>query len=341
MRTAKFAIPYLGQFLTYLTQIDEGSKSKTPEGLINMKKRRLIHKIISQVLNFQKMSCSLVPIPIIQDYLEKIETFDRNILDAISQNLEPKPNPNKAPPPMPEEFKEFNERKSQIIKNRPAKVKKNDTKPNPSMTPPVVLAQQKDRITQIYETSKSQTSAAFNELRDHPSSINIDKAREVTHNHLKMLHTNGITALDKISLSLIETVSKPKEPEQQTTKDDPKLSSSRHLSTFIEWMWQNDQGGFTPFDSRTALTLELAFLENKVGKCPIYDGRYMVDFKKMEQINTATNFSRFIQRRMNWIKEQDHRHQVNQYQAKIKELEEKLASLTSNNSQKTKKKSPI
>jgi len=131
------------------------------------------------------------------------------------------------------------------------------------------------------------------------------------------LHSTAIGAISALQKET-DTVSFSGSREEGvgvTMWDDPsKIPSGAFLPTLVEWVWNNDRGGFTAFDTQTALMIEIAYNKDKFGTCHLTHGfygespgGYLIDFQKMLQFKVQTGFYRIVQRRMNWVKESEHR----------------------------------
>jgi len=150
---------------------------------------------------------------------------------------------------------------------------------------------------------------------------------------LKALHTTAIGTLAAMQREL-EYISVER-VEGVTVWDDPtKIPSGAYLPTLVEWVWNNDKGGFTAFDTHTALIIEIAYNKDKSGKCHLTHGfygdspgGYLIDFQKMLQFKVQTGFYRTVQRRMNWVKETEHRKKCFDLEMKIKSLDEENKKL--------------
>lgn len=109
-------IPYLGIFLTDLVQIDEGNRNKTPEGLINLTKRKMTYKTIKTILSFQQTKYDFKPNPEIQEYIREYPIVeDENVLYKFSIFLEPR---NNASIEMPVQLKDVLSKKELMIKSK-------------------------------------------------------------------------------------------------------------------------------------------------------------------------------------------------------------------------------
>jgi len=338
---AKSGVPYLGMFLTELTQVDEGNPNKTKEGLINMKKRVLIARAIQQIQQFQKTSYNYVVVPVIQEFLENISGIGSDLLYKFSLYIEPRPNTN---PEMPEELKEIVAQNALLSKKKKRtttglqpktthrtpkrQVKKENTRREPNKTAEVILQKHREVMTKAYEHSLS--AITCEEL----STITVDKALEIAAVVLQNQYNSAITALTAIAGDFESMPERSKE-EQMTVWDDPnKIPAGAFLPTLVEWIWNNDKGGFTAFDTQTALMIEIAYNKDKFGEMKLdhgfygtSPGGYVIDFKKMIQIKVQTGFGRIIQRRMTWVKESEHRKKTFDLEIKVKSLEEEKEKL--------------
>jgi hypothetical protein len=91
-------VPYLGIFLTDLTFVEDGNpdlvKSKTGKMLINWKKKKLVHDVISNIKQYQYKPYDFQPVYQIQKLLDKLisehKAQTEEVLYKKSLELEPR-----------------------------------------------------------------------------------------------------------------------------------------------------------------------------------------------------------------------------------------------------------
>jgi len=83
-------LPYLGNYLADVTAILGRSEDDKINGLINFHKRRIIAKIIREILKFQRTSYCLLTVPQIRDYLLEAPVWDVKTLEEYIIYREPK-----------------------------------------------------------------------------------------------------------------------------------------------------------------------------------------------------------------------------------------------------------
>uniref|UniRef100_A0A6B2KZU9 Ras-GEF domain-containing protein n=1 Tax=Arcella intermedia TaxID=1963864 RepID=A0A6B2KZU9_9EUKA len=322
-------IPYLGMYQTDLTQIDEGNPS-TINGMINMKKRVLIAKTLQQIQKLQSSTTyPFVPIPSIQDFIKNLNPItDDDVLYQFSLYLEPR----SVPPEMPEKLKTLLEEKSKTRRKTKATPKpksiKSPTvrKPNESST--VILAKHVNNYLKTYQDLVLSVNTQFDEiLKDSPSQS--EKITQFKTQYLLKMHNTHIT-----NLQHLYNLAQDYQNQALTKKTDLGLfpiycdpsiiPASLKLPTLVEWLWNNDTGSYTPFDTKTSLLIEAEYQRSPDGvlHLPQPSGvTYIVDFKMMTQTNSNSGFAREIQRRSNWIKETEHKRRALELEEKIKLLE--------------------
>jgi hypothetical protein len=86
-------IPYLGTYLSDLTFIDEGNPDML-NGLINMGKRMLTHRVISEIQRYQLIGYALKHVPTVSKFIKDIPSRDEKVfgpqLYDISMSREPR-----------------------------------------------------------------------------------------------------------------------------------------------------------------------------------------------------------------------------------------------------------
>jgi len=111
------------------------------------------------------------------------------------------------------------------------------------------------------------------------------------------------------------------------------IPPSTYAPTLVEWCWNDNKGGFTPYDTQTTFILEKEYQKDKYAAVKLTHGFYgatpsgfIVDFGTMKQIKVETAFERKVQRRMNWMKVDKHKKKVFDLEEKIRKLEQQLAA---------------
>ena len=76
----------------------------------------------------------------------------------------------------------------------------------------------------------------------------------------------------------------------------PSVQSEEDMDTKLNWLWKNDAGTFSPYDSVTGKLLTQHYQSNPHGTCTISVNRqqYTVDFATMTQTNMMTHFPRNV-----------------------------------------------
>lgn len=84
------AIPYIGVYLTDLTFINDGNPDMLSHHRINFVKHRFVHNIIETIQKFQHDDFPFVPVPIIIQFLNKLEVLSESDQYRESLSLEPR-----------------------------------------------------------------------------------------------------------------------------------------------------------------------------------------------------------------------------------------------------------
>jgi son of sevenless-like protein len=91
-------VPYLGIFLTDLTFVEDGNpdlvKSKTGKMLINWKKKKMVHEVISNIKQYQYKPYDFQPVYQIQKLMDKLFSEHKQQTEEVlykkSLELEPR-----------------------------------------------------------------------------------------------------------------------------------------------------------------------------------------------------------------------------------------------------------
>jgi len=189
-------------------------------------------------------------------------------------------------------------------------------------------------LNTLKTTDPSKLAKAIEEMQE-------ETTRRLNMRKTQLLHDfNFLISNDIESLPIPPKVIKPSlkasELEQQDNSDplqkynfDPmEIPSSINLPIIIEWLWNDDKGGFKEYDTKTSLLLEKEYQKDKKGSVHLthdfYGASpqgYMVDFNTMRQTKLETGWERSVQRRTSWIKLEDHRRKIHRLQDKMKLLE--------------------
>uniref|UniRef100_A0A6B2L009 Ras-GEF domain-containing protein n=1 Tax=Arcella intermedia TaxID=1963864 RepID=A0A6B2L009_9EUKA len=309
---AKNGVPFIGNYLTELTQIDEGNKNEV-DGKINIKKRILITKCICSLLNFQKSVFDFQPIISIQSFIDKLKPIENeDTLYAFSLYLEPRPGG--PSPEMPEELKRMRGRgESRAV-------------PVESSSP--WLKQHLDEIKKVRDADIAKLTSSFDP--DLPPQLQQFAIAHLDKQYAETIKSFKQTS-DELESLLKEKVANANSTKvEDTTAISSALPSGQYLPSAVEWVWLNDTG-YVPFDSLTSTLLEVAWQGDNHGKCRLEHGvfgkspgGYEIDFKSMEQINLNTRFRRTVQRRVGWMSEKDHKRKLKELEVRCKELEEQI-----------------
>jgi len=198
-----------------------------------------------------------------------------------------------------------------------------------------VLTLAKEHIDAAYAEATIQLVSALNTARDsdQKSPKFFDELQEETikrlNNKKKQSFTEFSTALSSEYESKRRTNSKlPADIRSRLTREktsesfsvnlnfvgDPYNDPPSYLPTLVEWCWNDDRGGFTPYDTQTTFILEREYQKDKKSAVKLTHGfygnspsGYIVDFETMKQIKVESGFERTVQRRMNWIKVDEHK----------------------------------
>uniref|UniRef100_A0A6B2L1F7 Ras-GEF domain-containing protein n=1 Tax=Arcella intermedia TaxID=1963864 RepID=A0A6B2L1F7_9EUKA len=352
-------IPYLGLYLTELTQIDEGNKSKTTEGLINMTKRKLFYRTISLIQSFQQASYNFKLSMDIQDYLaENLALVDDKLLFNFSMYVEPR-NPNQ-PPEMPPELKELQAKKEAQLKlrKRPPllrtkektkkKLERNFSEMERGSVAPFSPVH-RDFVDVSFSEATAVLTQTFNTLRNNPDLLKNGKlADELFEETIKKLHARR----KQVQIDLSVEIEKGKNrPANATVRGRPLVNRERtevlsistpresflglfdsvvdfgpsfYTPTLVEWCWNGDKGGYVHYDTQITYYLEKEYQKDNKGTVKLNMGgkAYIISFENMTQLNTQTGFSRSIQRKMNWVKAEEHKKKMFELEEKIKKLEQ-------------------
>jgi len=84
-------IPYLGVYLSDLTFIDEGNQDIIKStNLVNFDKRIMVSKVIVDIQQFQQLSYTLKPVPLLQSFLTNLESLTEQEIYKLSLEQEPR-----------------------------------------------------------------------------------------------------------------------------------------------------------------------------------------------------------------------------------------------------------
>ncbi|XP_035635715.1 probable E3 ubiquitin-protein ligase DTX2 isoform X2 [Oncorhynchus keta] len=79
------------------------------------------------------------------------------------------------------------------------------------------------------------------------------------------------------------------------------FAQSSGLGSGVYWEWANDEGGWTPYETRTSILLEHSYLARQATADMASHGyNYIVDLTALAQINKATGFRRQVRRQGNF-----------------------------------------
>ncbi|XP_013859500.1 putative E3 ubiquitin-protein ligase DTX2 [Austrofundulus limnaeus] len=78
------------------------------------------------------------------------------------------------------------------------------------------------------------------------------------------------------------------------------FAQSSGLSSGVYWEWANDEGGWTPYETRTSILLEHSY-QARQGTADLgpHGYNYIVDLTSLAQVNKATGFRRQVRRQCN------------------------------------------
>ncbi|CAN9501071.1 unnamed protein product [Ophioblennius macclurei] len=78
------------------------------------------------------------------------------------------------------------------------------------------------------------------------------------------------------------------------------FAQSSGLGSGVYWEWQNDEGGWTPYETRTSILLEHSY-QARQGTADLgpHGYNYIVDLTSLAQVNKATGFRRLVRRQCN------------------------------------------
>jgi len=223
----------------------------------------------------------------------------------------------------------------------------------PDMTSPSMLSLAKEHIAAAYTDASNQISDVFNSLSRPTDSKAPRPLEEVQEECEKRLSTKKNQALIEFTKAFSNEVdSKSKTYTKFTSNPDfrgSKLTSrerSRDSLTLIpsnntdsdttilyEWYWNDDRGKDIPYDPYTTNLLEREYLKDKKATVKMTHGfygattsGYSINFEKMTQIKVETGFERKIQRKMKWMKVDEHKKKVSELEEKIRKMEQQLAA---------------
>jgi len=112
--------------------------------------------------------------------------------------------------------------------------------------------------------------------------------------------------------------------------DDPHaIPPGAQIPTLVQWFWLDDKGKFVPYDTQTTILIEIQYQKTPKGSVKLSHGffgknpsGYLIDFTKMQQTQCETNFSRPVQRRLNWITYAEHKKKIFELRGKMKTPED-------------------
>ncbi|XP_038861140.1 probable E3 ubiquitin-protein ligase DTX2 isoform X2 [Salvelinus namaycush] len=79
------------------------------------------------------------------------------------------------------------------------------------------------------------------------------------------------------------------------------FAQSSGLGSGVYWEWANDEGGWTPYETRTSILLEHSYLARQATADMASHGyNYIVDLTALAQVNKATGFRRQVRRQGNF-----------------------------------------
>jgi len=87
----KFTVPSFDKLLFLLEKITDFPETVN-DGLVNMERLQFIYNVVKHLRNFHKLQHNLIAIPVVQEYLEKIDVLDDKVLWYGSLYIEPAPN---------------------------------------------------------------------------------------------------------------------------------------------------------------------------------------------------------------------------------------------------------
>lgn len=78
------------------------------------------------------------------------------------------------------------------------------------------------------------------------------------------------------------------------------FAQSSGLGSGVYWEWQNDEGGWTPYETRTSILLEHSY-QARQGTADLgpHGYNYIVDLTSLAQVNKATGYRRLVRRQCN------------------------------------------
>lgn len=78
------------------------------------------------------------------------------------------------------------------------------------------------------------------------------------------------------------------------------FAQSSGLGSGVYWEWANDEGGWTPYETRTSILLEHSY-QARQGTADLgpHGYNYIVDLTSLAQVNKATGFRRQVRRQCN------------------------------------------
>jgi len=98
-------LPYLGIYLADVTAILSGrTEDDKINGMINFRKRRLVAKVIREILKFQKTTYCLLTVTQVRDFLLDAPVWDNQTLDQYIHFREPKSKTDESQPVTEETF---------------------------------------------------------------------------------------------------------------------------------------------------------------------------------------------------------------------------------------------
>jgi len=329
LREGDKPIPSFEKLLFLLNKIIE-IPDTSQNGLINMERLQLLYAVLKPLSNFYKKS-NIITFSSLQDFLEKTDILDEKTLLQGSMYLEPPPNSTQE---MNVQIKDIMAKRRKLKRLEKNKTTRGIKHQRPEEVKVVdALEKHKDQVNSAYGYAKEQIDKYFKEFKDNPSPATRTKALEITQKELKDVYTTINTELVTFSETLLP---KPEEDLGVLVLTDPELiPSDLNLQTTFEWLWNNDKGGFSPFDTKTTLMMELAWNENNSGSCKLTHGNfaktsggYIIDFNKMEQINVQTSFGRRVQRRKaSYVKKSEHDKIVFELEIEIQKLQDQILYL--------------
>eukprot|EP01123_Difflugia_compressa_P004200 TRINITY_DN15562_c0_g1_i1.p1 TRINITY_DN15562_c0_g1~~TRINITY_DN15562_c0_g1_i1.p1 ORF type:complete len:505 (+),score=77.96 TRINITY_DN15562_c0_g1_i1:219-1517(+) len=319
-------IPYIGMYLTEMIQIDEGNFTKTDDGLLNIGKFQLLSRTVGRLHDWQRKTFHLQTVPIIQEFMSNLIFVDDEEISLFSLYIEPKVGTEK--PEMPRKLKEIHKKKNFHNRSKSQTAKKKRIKNVIQTSEESVLMVMQEHREQCEMECESFRKGLYDMLmgirfeeKNNPEIVAIlDKIQTATMNQLA-------SHKQKISTECHQTnqkLQKIKFNIGPVLEDPLAVPTGSNIPTLVQWLWNDDKGKFVPYDTQTTVILEAQYQKTPNGSVKLTHGffgknlsGYIVDFKQMKQIQCETNYSRPVQRRLNWITYSEHKQKVYELQQKF------------------------